>query len=200
MAVNKYIKLSVGELKILRGHFIQKAKSNDLNGLSLGQICTDFDPYTIALFNCEKCNKQPEIKGLIKKRDDLSVVKWTVTCIECKKTHQSPSRTESLAKMSWNDINLKSQDYRQIPTFQLSNLNVVEALAWMAKVRGALEIKVALSEIEWLIARTKKKNSRKEYAFMHRMQLYLRWSLLALRLIRFENQLSNENDENIHKQ
>ena len=100
MAVNKYIKLSVDELKILRGHFIQKAKSNDLNGLSLGQICTDFDPYTIALFNCEKCNKQPEIKGLIKKRDDLSVVKWTVTCIECKKTHQSPSRTESLAGLT----------------------------------------------------------------------------------------------------
>lgn len=200
MAVNKYIKLSVDELKILRDHFIQKAKSNDLNGLSLGQICTDFDPYMIALFNCEKCNKQPEIKGIIKKRNDLSVVKWTVTCIECKKTHQSPSRTESLAKMSWNDINLKSQDYRQIPTFQLSNLTVDEALTWMGKVRGALEIKVALSEIEWLITRTKKKNSRKEYAFMHRMQLYLRWSLLALRLIRFEKQQSNENDENIHKQ
>jgi hypothetical protein len=200
MAVNKYINLSVDELKVLRGHFIQKSKPNDLNGLSLGQMCTDFDPYMIALFNCEKCNKQPEIKGLIKKRNNVSVVKWTVTCTECKKSHQYPARTEALAKLSWNEINLKSQDYRQIPTFKLANLNTDEALGWMSKVRVALEIKVALSEIEWLIARAKKKNTRKEYAFMHRMQLYLHWSLLALRLIRFEKQRQNENNENIHEQ
>lgn len=136
------------------------------------------DPFSVPLAICDSCGGRGQMRKV-----ETSSIRWVVVCLECEKQARELSKRPWQAALNWNQINLATQDYRELPLFGLSNLVPDDARKRMAGIRKNLELRKNLAGIERTIAhKTDQRPPGKEY--QQRLEAYLKWSMLALRLIK----------------
>nr|WP_236901772.1 hypothetical protein [Enterobacter hormaechei]AXJ99535.1 hypothetical protein [Enterobacter hormaechei]AXJ99794.1 hypothetical protein [Enterobacter hormaechei] len=106
-----------------------------------------------------------------------------MVCLVCGKTIPQHRKRPWQAAIAWNQINLGTQDYRQLPLFGLGSLSPESARQKMVGIRRNLELRKSLAGIERTIAhREGQRPPGKEY--QQRLEAYLQWAMLALRLLK----------------
>jgi len=136
------------------------------------------DPFSIPVTACDSCGGRGQMRKL-----ETKGIRWAVVCLGCGKQAVSPQRRPWQAALEWNQINLGTQDYRELPLFGLSRFEPNEARERMAGIRRNLELRKSLAGIERTIAhKTDRRPPGKE--FQQRLEAYLKWAMLALRLIK----------------
>lgn len=129
---------------------------------------------------CDDCNgaaQMQKVKGV--------KVRWTMVCKDCGKTIDSTQAAPWQAALMWCGQNLKNMDYTQLPLFGLNEMDVTTAMKRMTGIRHNLELRKALAGIESTIAqKTGTRPPGKD--FRRRIEAYLKWSMLALRLIKYQ--------------
>ena len=139
------------------------------------------NPLSVPVPNCDNC----ESKGQMQKVHGEKI-KWKVTCLGCNKTIQTPQRRPLQAALMWCEINLGSLTYKTLPLFGLSELSPSEAKQRMLGIRRNLELRKNITGLERTIAnKLKKRPPGREY--QQRLEAYLKWSLLAIRLVKNSN-------------
>lgn len=135
------------------------------------------DPLSVPVPRCDTCDS----KGQMQKVHDEKI-KWKVTCLGCNKTTQTPQKRPWQAALMWCEINIGSQSYKTLPMFGLSKLQPPEAKKRMLGIRRNLELRKNITGLERTIAnKLKKRPPGREY--QQRLEAYLKWSMLAIRLV-----------------
>lgn len=136
------------------------------------------DPFSVPVADCDSCGGRGQMRKL-----ETKGIRWVIVCLGCKKQAKASQKRPWQAALEWNQINLGTQDYRKLPMFGLSNLEPAKARERMAGIRRNLELRKNLAGIERTIAhKTERRPPGKEY--QQRLEAYLKWSMLALRLIK----------------
>ena len=135
------------------------------------------DPLSVLMPVCDSCDSKGQMQKVTGK-----IIKWRVTCLGCNKTIQAPQRRPWQAALMWCEINLGSLAYKSLPLFGLSELSAADAKMRMLGIRKNLELRKNITGLERTIAnKLKKRPPGREY--QERLEAYLKWSLLAIRLI-----------------
>lgn len=143
------------------------------------------DPFSIPLARCDTCQG----KAQMQKAADAPI-RWSMVCLGCGNSIREPRRRPWQAALAWNQVNLSSQNYQRLPLFGLADLKPDEAHERMAGIRHNLELRKSLAGIERTIAH--KKGLRPPgKLYQQRLDAYLQWALLALRLIKKRKQEGN---------
>lgn len=141
------------------------------------------DPFSVDIPLCDSCGAEP----LMEKAGEHNA-RWQVRCPGCGKTIQAPQRHEWQARLMWCERNLGLQHYSSLPLFNLQDLPPAMARRRMAGIRRNLEVRKALANAELIIARHEQTRPPGKL-YRKRLDAYLRWAMLALRLIKYaENQ------------
>ncbi len=142
----------------------------------------EHDPFSIPVPKCDTCGSKGQMQKVLGEK-----IKWKVVCLGCHhKTIQAPQRKPWQAALMWCDINLGSLSYKDLPLFGLSNLSEPVAKERMKGIRRNLELRKNITGLERTIAnKLKKRPPGREY--QQKLEAYLKWSLLALRLINYSN-------------
>lgn len=136
------------------------------------------DPLSVPVPECDTCGSKGQMQKIPGEK-----IKWKVTCLGCNKTIQTPQRRPWQAALMWCDANLGTQTYRSLPMFGLSELSPSEAKSRMMGIRRNLELRKKITGLERTIAnKLKKRPPGREY--QQRLEAYLKWSMLALRLLK----------------
>ena len=150
----------------------------EFNSISPGQryeFYGDHDPFQIPVFPCDKCGKIPALRQTDKGT-------WNVDC-PCGKSLTAPQRAPWQALLAWDSINLSGCKYEELPLFALGELSPDEAFGKMKEVRRFLEVKLKIVGLQRTFAqRTGQGSPGKGY--QQKLEAYLKWSMLALRLIK----------------
>lgn len=136
------------------------------------------DPFEVAIPRCDSCGADPliELAGEHNAR-------WQVRCSGCGKTIQSPQRHEWQARLLWCERNLGHLSYESLPLFELAGLPPAIARRRMAGIRRNLEVRKSLARVEVIIARNQRTRPPGKL-YRKKLDAYLRWAMLALRLIK----------------
>lgn len=135
------------------------------------------DPLSVPVPKCDSCDSKGQIQKVHGEK-----IKWKITCLGCNKTIQTPQRRPWQAALMWCDINLGSQSYKALPIFGLSELSPSEAKIRLLGIRRNLELRKSITGLERTIAnKLKKRPPGRDY--QQRLDAYLKWSLLAIRLV-----------------
>lgn len=141
------------------------------------------DPFLVDIPPCDTCGTEPVIEMAGEHN-----ARWQVRCPGCEKTIQAPQRHEWQARLMWCERNLGRQHYTALPLFNLQDLPPAMARRRMAGIRRNLEVRKALANAEAIIA-LQEQNRPPGKLYRKRLDAYLRWAMLALRLIKHaENQ------------
>lgn len=136
------------------------------------------DPFSVPVATCDSCEGRGQMRKL-----EQNGIRWVVVCLGCGKQANVPQRRPWQAALEWNQINLGTQDYRELPLFGLSGFEPNEARERMAGIWRNLELRKNLAGIERTIAhKMDLRPPGKEY--QQRLEAYLKWAMLALRLIK----------------
>ncbi|AZT48732.1 hypothetical protein C6Z68_003671 [Salmonella enterica subsp. enterica serovar 4,[5],12:i:-] len=136
------------------------------------------DPLSVPVAVCDSCHGRAQMQKVIG-----SPVRWNMVCLVCGKTIPQHRKRPWQAAIAWNQINLGTQDYRQLPLFGLGSLSPESARQKMVGIRRNLELRKSLAGIERTIAhREGQRPPGKEY--QQRLEAYLQWAMLALRLLK----------------
>ena len=136
----------------------------------------DHDPFQIPVFPCDECGKIPVLRQTGKGS------KWNMDC-PCGKSLTEPQRVPWQALLAWDSINLSGYKYDELPLFALAGLSPDEAFKKMKEVRRFLEVKLKIIGLQRTFAqRTGQSSPGKGY--QQKLEAYLKWSMLALRLIK----------------
>ena len=139
------------------------------------------DPLSVPMPVCDSCGSKGQMQKVPGEK-----IKWQVACLGCNKTIQTPQRRPWQAALMWCDINLGSMTYKSLPLFGLSELSESDAKLRMLGIRRNLELRKNIAGLERTIAnKLKKRPPGREY--QQRLEAYLKWSLLAIRLINNSN-------------
>ncbi len=136
------------------------------------------DPLSVPVAACDSCHGRAQMQKVIG-----PPVRWNMVCLGCGKAIQQIQKRPWQAAMAWNQINLGTQDYRQLPLFGLGSLSPESARQRMVGIRRNLELRKSLAGIERTIAHKEgQRPPGKEY--QQRLEAYLQWAMLALRLLK----------------
>lgn len=136
------------------------------------------DPLSVPVASCEKCGG----RGRMEKRSGKKV-RWIVVCTDCNQSAKDVRQRPWQAALAWNEVNLGTQDYRDLPLFGLTKVDPETARARMSGIRRNLELRKNLAGIETTIA-LKTDASPPGRGYHERLDAYLKWAMLALRLIK----------------
>lgn len=191
MALSKLINKPKDELQIKKEKLL-----SEINFVGLQMACGKFcfaNPEVVPLAVCDECGVIPMLQ-LIPSSQNPNNIKYQYHCPRCKKTSQDHLRTQPLAAIHWNFVNLKSQDYRKIKVFKLANMSVDDAYAYMVKVRQSLEHQVLLCEIDFALNQgvADKGMQSIDYRIMMKFKHYLHWALLAQRILSYQKKLQTK--------
>lgn len=139
------------------------------------------DPFEVALAICDKCGGAPESTQLPAPRQRP---KWGVRCRDCDKCLRIPQKEKWMAALEWNSTNLCSLDYRDLPLFDLSGLTPREASSQIKIFRSNILNRLELCFIDRSIAASTGSGYRPGLMFRLRLDAYLKWAMLAHRLIK----------------
>ena len=148
------------------------------------------DPFSIPVPNCDTCGSKGQMQKVPGEK-----IKWKVVCLGCHKTIHAPQKRPWQAALMWCDINLGSLSYKDLPLFGLSKLSEPVAKKRMQGIRRNLELRKNIAGLERTIAN--KQNKRppgREY--QQKLEAYLKWSMLALRLIKYTVTARNQSGDN----
>jgi hypothetical protein len=137
------------------------------------------DPFDVPLALCEDCDVAPELM-----RVSEDPVRWHTACPHCSRGPRETRPWPHLAALAWNQINLSSQDYRDLPLFWLDDLEPAAARVRMTGIRHDLELRKNLAGLERRLARPAGRRPPGK-SYLRRLDAYLQWSILALRLITY---------------
>ncbi|EHL48215.1 hypothetical protein SEEM030_22931 [Salmonella enterica subsp. enterica serovar Montevideo str. SARB30] len=105
------------------------------------------DPLSVPVAVCDSCHGRAQMQKVIG-----SPVRWNMVCLVCGKTIPQHRKRPWQAAIAWNQINLGTQDYRQLPLFGLGSLSPESARQKMVGIRRNLELRKSLAGIERTIA------------------------------------------------
>lgn len=143
------------------------------------------DPHLVALAICDTCCSTPKLVAIGSPNRRL---RWGARCPGCEKAIIPPQKHQWLAALEWNCINLGTQRYRDLPMFQLANLNRHEAGDKIGAVRKHITLRLQLCAIDRSIAVHTKSGYQPGKLYRLRLDAYLKWAMLAHRLIKNEQQ------------
>lgn len=137
------------------------------------------DPLSVPVAACDSCHGRAQMQKVIG-----PPVRWNMVCPGCGKAIQQIQKRPWQAAMAWNQINLGTQDYRQLPLFGLGSLSPESARQRMVGIRrnlGAEKEPRRYREDDSPQGRSTP-TVWKEY--QQRLEAYLQWAMLALRLLK----------------
>lgn len=187
----------------LLGLLMRKKALLEVLRCELGNLTTSetpygtHDPFEVPLATCDNCGGLPESLQLSAPRHRP---KWSVRCGDCEKNLRAPQKEKWMAALEWNSTNLCSLDYRDLPLFGLSHLTPWEASAQIKIIRSNILNRQELCSIDRSIAVFTGLAHRPGLRFRLRLDAYLKWTMLAQRLIknarrRVNNRASEEEVE-----
>ncbi len=138
------------------------------------------NPFDVALARCDDCGALPE-----KKIVGAHKTRLVYQCAGCKKASKNVQKREWQAAIEWNMINLKSLSIQDIPLFEVSGMAPKEITKRVSGIRRNLEIRNKIAKIE--LELSKKTNRRAPGSqYMLKLDVYLRWAMLALRVAKYQ--------------
>lgn len=143
------------------------------------------DPLSVHLASCDACGSSSELVPI---RSANKRLRWGARCTGCRKAPVPPQKEQWMAALEWNSVNLGSQCYRDITMFELGNLNRHEASIKVSMVRKHITLRIQLCGIERSIAAYTKSGYQPGKRYRLRLDAYLKWAMLAHRLIKNEQQ------------
>lgn len=149
------------------------------------------DPFSVPLPVCDTCGSRGQMQKIKGEK-----IKWRVSCLGCDKTINAPQKRPWQAALMWCDINLGSQSYRSLPLFGLSELPPVNAKERMLGIRRNLELRKKIAGLDRQIA-SKTDKSAPGRGYQQRLEAYLKWCLLSIRLINNEKKANNSITRNV---
>jgi len=136
------------------------------------------DPFSVPIPQCDTCGSNAQMQKIPGEN-----IKWRVICLGCEKTIKTGQKRPWQAALMWCDINLDSMSYQTLPLFALDQMSKKDAKNKMAGIRRNLEIRKNITGLERTIAnKLKKRPPGRDY--QQRLEAYLKWTMLALRLIK----------------
>lgn len=139
------------------------------------------NPFDVQLVNCDTCKVVPHVDKVSPTNN-----RWDIACPACKKRIQHAQIDLWKARLHWWQKNLGGHNYRELPLFGLSTLDVPAARRRMAGIRRDLEIKRGIADAEDLLSRiTDIPPPGSDY--VSRLDAYLGWTMLALALLKRED-------------
>jgi len=142
----------------------------------------DHDPLSVPVPKCDTCGSNGKMQKVPGEK-----IKWRVTCLGCDKTIRTPQRRPWQAALMWCEINLGEMSYKELPLFGLENKSKKEARNKMVGIRRNLELRKNITGLERTIAnKLDKRPPGRDY--QQRLEAYLKWTMLALKLIKIDNE------------
>lgn len=139
------------------------------------------DPRVVTLFDCDTCSG---VATLSKVNGPGKRTRWQVTCSACTKTSGEASKNPWTASLLWNGVNLSSGHYSELPLFSLVGMSPKEAHDCIKSIRVILVLRISLCETELQLYRAGQSTSKPGLAYTERLDAYLKWAMLAHRLIK----------------
>lgn len=139
------------------------------------------DPFTVELAACEACTSQPRLRQLT---TGNRAGRWQVRCPCCARCSGAPNRQSWIASLVWNGINLRSQDYRDLPLFDLGDRAPPEAHEHIRMIRAYLVLRLSVCDLDWKLHTDGHARRKPGSGFRVRLEAYLQWAMLAHRLIK----------------
>ena len=158
-----------------RDNLLEELRSDEHYSKTQTLAYGEHDPFEVTIPPCESCGMEV---GVIQQG-----WRWTVSCPRCQKTIQCPQKHSWQAALLWRERNLGCLDYRKLPLFGLSSLNLQQARERMVGIRLNLELRKRLANIETDLARVSDHRAPGQ-RYRYRLDAYLKWAMLALRLIK----------------
>lgn len=147
------------------------------------------DPFVVDVPACDSCGALP----VMEKAGEHNA-RWQVRCPGCKKSIQAPQRHEWQARLLWCERNLAHLHYGELPLFDLEDLPPAMARRRMAGIRRNLELRKSLARVEVVIAHHEQTRPPGKL-YRKKLDAYLRWAMLALRLIKFAERQQTPTEE-----
>lgn len=177
---------SLEQLQIKRDRILEQLHSDEHYAATDTLVYGTHDPLRVSIPPCDSCGRQAALDKQLSPRTRCSIM-----CPSCNKTIQAPQAKPWRAALMWCERNLASMHYRDLPLFGLSQLNPPEARARMVGIMHNLELRRRLIGLDTAIAAQTDK-SRPGRGYEERMEAYLKWAALALRLIKHAEQTQKE--------
>lgn len=139
------------------------------------------DPMVVTLFDCDSCSGGGVLTEVHRpgKRK-----RWQVTCSECTKTSGEASKNTWTASLLWNGVNLSNCHYGELPLFGLAGMSPKQAHDHIKSIRAILVLRISLCDTELQLFRARQTTSKPGAAYTERLDAYLKWAMLAHRLIK----------------
>ncbi len=169
------------ELAARRTALLEKLTSDDLYRDPSSVCFGTHDPFDVPPATCDSCYSTPEIHSAPSGKNKP---RWTVSCTSCGKHVAQPQKDPWMATLAWNGINLTTQCYRSMPLFGLANLAPAAAKEKIASIREILILRISLCAVDRAIAEVSDSSTKPGRMFQQRLDAYLKWSMLAHRLIK----------------
>lgn len=137
------------------------------------------DPLDVAPGACDECGSLPELS----QQGDEERPRWLAVCTGCGRSPKEPRAWPWLAGLAWNQINLRGMSYGALPLFSLDGLSPSEARERMIGIRHNLELRKNLAGLDRRLVNVLD-ISPPGTMYQRRLDAYLQWAMLALRLIK----------------
>lgn len=138
------------------------------------------DPFSVFLAACDSCGDSGQMQ---KRKASSGGVRWLVVCKGCGRCARENRKRPWQAALAWNEINLGSQTVADFPLFGLASLSPEAVTRRLSGIRRDLELRRSLAGIEREIARRAPEQcSMPGIRYQERLDAYLKWSMLGLRL------------------
>lgn len=158
--------------------------TSDQHYLDTPTLCYgDHDPFVVPIANCDSCRCSAQA---VATPSGQKKPRWIVACTSCGKRTDQPQKDCWLAALMWNGVNLASQSYKTLPLFGLAQLSPLEARDKISKVRHNLVLRIGLCSVERALAERTNRFTRPGLMYQQRLEAYLKWAMLAHRLIKAE--------------
>lgn len=139
------------------------------------------NPLEVALATCDTCFAGGNLQRILKGK---SLPRWQVICDGCGKKGSDVVRDRCTASLLWNGVNLQTQRYSDLPLFGLAGLTPRDAHIRIRHIRANLVLRIALCDIESQMHKAGISGNKPGTAYRQRLDAYLKWAMLAHRLIK----------------
>ena len=180
--------LSLDYLIDKRASVLAALRSSEHQEQTPTQAYGTHDPTDVPLWSCEVCHVPPQLE-----RQEGKHVRWMYYCPHCGRQPREARKRPWLAALAWNAFNLKKHSYRGLPLFDLESLSPEQAHQRMVAIRQDLELRRKLAGLDRRTARhLGNKTPGRQYLL--RLDVYLKWAMLALSVIKNEMGASRDQE------
>lgn len=141
------------------------------------------NPLEVALAACDTCFAGGNLERILKGK---SAPRWQVICKGCGRKGSDLVRDRHTASLLWNGVNLQTQCYADLPLFGLAGLTPRDAHNRIRHIRANLVLRIALCDIESQMHNAGISGKKPGADYRVRLDAYLKWCMLAHRLIKVE--------------